>query len=163
MLQETMNHRIDSYKSDFITTIACGVICENHNRILMVREYKEGKYVWNQPVGHLMPGETLEEAAKRETFEETGLKVKLVGLIGTYLWQVNTERAALRFCYLATTNDTELAPKDTDEIIHARWMSYDDLKNISTEFRTPITKRCLDDYFSGQIYPLKSATSITST
>ena len=156
------NAWIETSKSKYITTIACGVICEYEDKILMVREIKEGRIVWNQPVGHLDPGETLTEAAIRETWEETGLKVELVGLIGTYLWQVNSDRAALRFCFLAKSETFEVAPVHETEIMSAEWVTREQLKQISSEFRTPITQKCLDDYFLGKLYPLESVTSILS-
>ena len=46
-------------------------------RILLVKHKKFNK--WVQPGGHIEDEETPEEAALRETYEETGIKVKLLG------------------------------------------------------------------------------------
>ena len=46
-------------------------------RILLVKHKKFNK--WVQPGGHIEDEETPEEAALRETYEETGIKVKLRG------------------------------------------------------------------------------------
>ncbi len=46
-------------------------------RFLLVKHKKLGK--WIQPGGHIELNEDPEEAAIRETFEETGLWVKLIG------------------------------------------------------------------------------------
>ena len=46
-------------------------------RILLVKHKKFNK--WVQPGGHIEDDETPEEAALRETYEETGIKVKLLG------------------------------------------------------------------------------------
>jgi len=46
-------------------------------RILLVFHKKFNK--WVQPGGHIEENETPEETAVREVFEETGIKVKLVG------------------------------------------------------------------------------------
>lgn len=45
-------------------------------RVLLIRHKKLGK--WLPPGGHIDPGETPPEAAKREALEETGLAVELV-------------------------------------------------------------------------------------
>lgn len=40
--------------------------------------------IWNLPGGGIEEGETPEEAANRETFEETSFKIKLSNCLGTY-------------------------------------------------------------------------------
>lgn len=162
LIGRQMYCELEPYQGDFVTTIACGVICEENGKILMVREFKEGRFVWNQPVGHLDPHESLFDAAVRETYEETGLIVKLTGLIGVYLWQVNGRRAALRFCFSAEVIGGELEPKDTNEIVAAEWLTREELEDAETEFRTPLTKLCLEDYFAGKCYPLEMLTSLIS-
>lgn len=47
----------------------------NNGKILVVRNAKAGK--WTLPGGQIDKGETYQQAAARETFEETGLKVKI--------------------------------------------------------------------------------------
>lgn len=54
----------------------------NDKRILLTK--REDFEVWCLPGGHVEPGESLAQAAVRETFEETGLQVRLTGLVGVY-------------------------------------------------------------------------------
>ena len=46
-------------------------------KILLVKHKKNRK--WTQPGGHMEANETPEEAALREVYEETGLRVRLLG------------------------------------------------------------------------------------
>ncbi|MFN8640490.1 MAG: NUDIX domain-containing protein [Candidatus Binatia bacterium] len=49
--------------------------------LLLKRPYPP---VWEMPGGAIEPDESPEEAAVRETEEETGLRVELTGLVGTF-------------------------------------------------------------------------------
>ena len=49
-------------------------VIENTDNVLLLRRGPNGDYpgTWSVPAGHIEPGETPEQAARRETFEETG-------------------------------------------------------------------------------------------
>lgn len=53
------------------------VINPKNKKILLVFHKKFHK--WVQPGGHIEEGETPEETAYREVYEETGIKIKLLG------------------------------------------------------------------------------------
>lgn len=54
--------------------IGVGVIIRKDNKVLLgKRKNSHGNGTWSFPGGHLEFGETPEDCAKRETFEETGL------------------------------------------------------------------------------------------
>jgi mutator protein MutT len=58
--------------------VAVGVIIRRGNRIAVVRRDKEpSKGLWTFPGGAIELGESLEDAARREALEETGLHVEL--------------------------------------------------------------------------------------
>lgn len=46
------------------------------------RRVSEGQLSWQFPAGEIEPGETREDAAVRETHEETGVEVAAVKLLG---------------------------------------------------------------------------------
>jgi len=53
------------------------IINPENKKILLVKHKKNRR--WTQPGGHIEYDETPEEAALREAYEETGLRVKLLG------------------------------------------------------------------------------------
>ncbi len=66
--------------------LAVDIIIEypNGDIILIKRKYEPFKGCWAIPGGAVEIGETVEEAARREAKEETGLDVKLIGIGGVY-------------------------------------------------------------------------------
>jgi ADP-ribose pyrophosphatase YjhB (NUDIX family) len=58
------------------------LVFDERNRVLLVR-HAEGN-VWTTPGGMIEPGETPADAAVRETWEETGLAVELVCIVGVF-------------------------------------------------------------------------------
>lgn len=57
------------------------IIPDEENRILLVCHHVEGKDIWLPPGGSIEEGETSQQAAVREVFEETGLTVSIRRLI----------------------------------------------------------------------------------
>jgi ADP-ribose pyrophosphatase YjhB (NUDIX family) len=65
--------------------VACGTVPELDGRIALIRRGIEPrKGFWSFPCGFMEIDETVEQAAVRETREETGLDVRLAGHLGTY-------------------------------------------------------------------------------
>lgn len=63
--------------------VAVGAILRNGGRVLLVRRANPpSRGLWAVPGGRVEPGETLEAAVRREVLEETGLRVRVVGLLG---------------------------------------------------------------------------------
>jgi 8-oxo-dGTP diphosphatase len=57
------------------------IILDKDQRILMVRQHHQERYVWTVPGGAIEPGETSLDAAVREVKEETGLTVAIDRMI----------------------------------------------------------------------------------
>ena len=65
--------------------VVAGVIAAIGGRVVMVRRNMEpGIGRWTFPAGYVDRGEGVEEAATREMEEESGLKVRITGLVGVY-------------------------------------------------------------------------------
>ncbi|HJP70286.1 MAG TPA: NUDIX domain-containing protein [Candidatus Limnocylindria bacterium] len=52
--------------------------------LLLKRAVEPGLGGWDLPAGYLDPGESFEMAARRETLEESGIEIELLGLMGVY-------------------------------------------------------------------------------
>jgi len=62
---------------------AGAVVIDAEDRLLLVRRrFDPGAGLWSIPGGKRKPGESSARAAVRETFEETGLEVRPVRLLG---------------------------------------------------------------------------------
>lgn len=68
-----------------------GVIPVANGRIWLLRRGIEPRRgYWTFPAGFMEMGETVEEAARRETREELNLEVRLRGLVGVYSYATGT-------------------------------------------------------------------------
>ena len=57
---------------------------DSNGDILLIKEYRSeyDMSFWKIPGGMVDPNESLEDAAKREVFEETGIQAEMLGLLG---------------------------------------------------------------------------------
>lgn len=62
--------------------VAAGVLVVRADRVLLQRRADDG--TWGVPGGRLEPGETLEQTARRELLEETGLVAGPLTLVDVY-------------------------------------------------------------------------------
>jgi len=68
-----------------LLTVGCGVIIEKENQILL--QHRTDADVWCIPGGVLELGEKVEDAARREAEEETGLAIGNLTFFGVYSGQ----------------------------------------------------------------------------
>ena len=65
--------------------VAAVTILARQQEVLLVRRANQPGYgLWSVPGGYVDRGEVVEEAAKREVLEETGLVVDVDGLVGLF-------------------------------------------------------------------------------
>ncbi|MFM7315703.1 MAG: NUDIX hydrolase [bacterium] len=104
------------------------VVVRKGDQYLIVQESKHEQR-WYLPAGRVEPGESFAEAALRETYEESGLNVKLLGVL-RFEHSPKAEGARLRVIFLAEPIDNT-APKSVpdDESLAAAWVSLSDLTN----------------------------------
>lgn len=130
-------------------------IVERNGKFLMVEEEIEGVVVYNQPAGHLDPGESIIHAAVRETQEETAWQFKAEAMVGIYLWdQPNSDRSFLRFAFCGDVVNHDDSQALDVGILRAVWLSREELLARPEKIRSPMVLSCIDDYLAGKRYPL---------
>lgn len=141
--------------------VTVATVVEKEGRFLVVEELADGKVVYNQPAGHVDGFETLEQAALRETLEETGWHVKLSGVIGIYCYTSPDNGVTYyRTCFSAEAiKEAEGYQLDKD-IIAPRWKTLDELDAERDKMRSPLVLKCFKDYLSGRAMPLDFITEV---
>jgi len=129
-------------------------IVEQNGRYLLVEEVVAGHTVLNQPAGHIEENESILAAALRETLEETGWRVELTGLIGIYNYQADNGVTYYRFSFAARALEQVTDAVLDDGIIGPVWLSLEELEARREQWRSPLVKRCIEDFAAGKRYPL---------
>jgi len=107
--------------------IGVGCIVLRGEEILLVRE--RGR--WSLPKGGLEAGELVQEGARRETYEETGLIVELRDLAFIVEFQAQTWGHHLQFFYTGREVGGTLAPRDPDrDVQEARFIPIRQLREF---------------------------------
>lgn len=135
--------------------VTVATIVEKDGKFLMVEEDLHGKKLLNQPAGHLDEGETLVQAAIRETQEESAWHVEISHLIEFSQWtSPNSNTHFLRACFAGKAIKHFPKQKLDDGIIRALWMSRDEVKQNSQRLRSPLVLDHIDHYIVGKRYEL---------
>lgn len=118
------------------------VIIETGNGIVLIKR-KNPPPGWALPGGFVEYGESLENAAIREAFEETGLAIKLSGQLHTYSKPDRDPRFhTISTVFLATALGT---PKAGDDAAEAAIFHMDQLPALAFDHR-----EILDDYYQSK-------------
>ena len=116
-------------------SIGAGAVVVHDNRVLLVRNIRgvtKGRYLL--PAGRVNANELPDQAAARETFEETSLRVEIVGLMGVRIWVMDDGEHNYFFMFRAELLSpiSELKPK-LDEIDDARFFSKEELDGLTVD------------------------------
>ncbi|MBD8526680.1 NUDIX hydrolase [Pseudomarimonas arenosa] len=134
-------------------TVAC--VIERNGRYLVVEERVRGETVVNQPAGHLEPDESLIEAARRETLEETRWEVEIQGLIGVYQWRAPDGTHFVRFAFSAKALHEHQERNLDNGILRPLWLSLDELRSGAHRLRSPLVTRVIEDAEARRPTPLE--------
>lgn len=114
-------------------TSAGGFVVQSHDgrphAALIARHDRRGRLVWSLPKGHLEAGETPEQAAVREVFEETGIEGSIVASLGTIdFWFMADERRIHKTVhhFVLEARGGRLSDEDA-EVVEVAWVPLDEI------------------------------------
>lgn len=100
---------------------------DGHPHLLLIqRKYDPFKGAWALPGGFLDIDETLEEAARRELREETGLEAGLLMQIGTFSKVDRDPRTRVITTAFFAEVDDQQQPVASDDAAEYRWIRSDE-------------------------------------
>lgn len=154
--------RIDDERTWF-PHVTVATVVSRDGRFLFVEEDAHGRLVLNQPAGHLEAGETLQDAAVRETLEETGWTVELEHLLGVQQWtSPRSGSHFIRFTFVARPLTHDPDRRLDDGIVRALWLSRGELAAEAARLRSPLVLDSVDDWLSGRRLPLDAVRSLAT-
>lgn len=134
-----------------------------HERLLTVGAsvhiHKDGKFLlqkrgdsgcWGEHGGYLEIGETVEEAAKRELFEETGLTANSLEFFGvfsgkeTFYTYPNGDKVANVDVAFLCEDFAGSAEADISEVTDLAWFDIDNLPENISPPSIPALKKCVE-------------------
>ena len=136
-----------------IMTVASGEPGSEDERCLLGHQsvWPEGRY--STLAGFCEPGETLEDAVRREVAEETGIVVGEVTYVGNQPWPLP---ASLMLGFIARAVSTDIIVDD-DEIEDARWFTRAELRAEAEAGRVvlpgpiSISRALIEQWYGGEL------------
>jgi len=144
-----------------MATLAANAVVIHEGKVLLTK--RTDFEVWCLPSGGVEEGESVAQAAIRETLEETGLQVELTGLVGIYS-RIGTLSDVHAVVFTAKLVGGEIKPQ-LGETLEVKFFA---LNEIPTELSFGHRQR-IEDAFKGTgdsvawLQPMRSATDNTFT
>lgn len=136
--------------------VTVAAVIERDGRFLLVEEETESGLRFNQPAGHLECRESLIDAVKRETLEETAYHFEPKALVGIYNWRNEArDMTYLRFAFAGEITGHDPNQPLDDGIVAAHWLTLAEIESRRAEHRSLMVMRCIDDWRSGRRFPLE--------
>ncbi|MEU9122470.1 NUDIX domain-containing protein [Streptomyces sp. NPDC048506] len=130
---------------------ASAVVVDDSGRILLQRRRDNG--MWALPGGAMHIGESLPECAMRETREETGFDIEIVGIVGTYsnprhvfAYDDGEVRQVFSICFLARPAGGQLSV--SEESTDVRWFEPEEIDTLPM---VPSIRKRVNDWRDGNM------------
>ncbi|WP_405797735.1 NUDIX hydrolase [Streptomyces sp. NBC_01506] len=101
--------------------IAAAIVVSEARVLMVRRRVSEGQLSWQFPAGEVEPGEAREDAAVRETREETGLEVAALKLLGE---RVHPKTGRLMSYTACEVVGGTAYVADTEELAELAWVAH---------------------------------------
>lgn len=138
------------------THVVVAAVIERDGKFLIVEERVNGALMLNQPAGHWDRGESLLEAVRRETLEESAWDVEPTALLGAYTFSpAELDYGFLRFAFVCTPLRHHPQRALDTGIERAVWLTRTELVARRNQHRSPALLACIDDYLAGTRHPLE--------
>jgi mutator protein MutT len=115
--------------------VAVGTVVVRNSSVLLVRRGQEpSKGLWSVPGGLVELGETIENAARREVTEETGISIKIVRLLDVADNIIHDGQGKIRFHYVLIDflgHPLTNSVKPQSDATEARWVKFNELSEYS--------------------------------
>lgn len=134
------------------------VVVRKDDKFLLVHERKH-EQKWYLPAGRIEPRETFIQAAYRETLEETGVPIKIEGILGLQHTPILDGTARVRFILLASPqDDTPPKSEPDEESLGAAWMTLEEMEEVDLRGKEVLQ---IFQYVAngGAVYPLNLITT----
>lgn len=144
----------DAPKANSLVPAASTVVLDDEGAVLLHRRADNG--YWSVPGGAMEPGEDIATCARRETFEETGIEVEIVSLVGVYsdprhvvAYGDGEVRQEFSVCFLARPVGGAL--KVSEESTEVAYVPVSRLGSYAVH---PSVRRRIDDALNGGALPV---------
>ncbi|MDD9911726.1 MAG: NUDIX hydrolase [Alphaproteobacteria bacterium] len=122
----------EASKKPVLVPVVAGVILQKAGKFLLVQEKQPQAYgLWNLPAGKVDEGDTIEETAIKEAFEETGYHVELIKKMRVYQ---STATEPPKHAFTANILSGSLTIPE-DEILDAGWFSLEEIEAMTNKLR----------------------------
>lgn len=155
-----MARRIDYYDdpqappANSVVPSANVVAVNDAGEILLIRRTDNDN--WALPGGAMDLGESLPDAARRETVEETGVEVEITGLVGIYtdprhvIHYTSNDEVRQEFSVVFVAKPLAGEPTSSDESREVHWVAPDAVGSLRMDRSMRLR---IDQYLSGQAEP----------
>lgn len=131
---------------DMFSTCVITLVINNEGKVALLKQNYISTEYRTLVSGYMIPGETAEEAAKREVMEELGLRIKELRMIQTVWFK---KKGMLMIAFMGYTDDTVF--NTSDEVDEVDWFTAEEAVKLvhpkSPESASSIlTEKYLNEY-----------------